>query len=313
MKRFSASLLAFLAAAFSSLSAVGDTLVIDDFTSGPIDLVLHPGVFFEEVRQSNVAAPRGERLWERVYASSQPADTPASIVVDPADSVLRVATPDDPFTYFNLTYGADPRPLGLDALAAGSDRLRLRFRGPQASLYLSVGLGGAVTEDPVDRLRLLGGRFLTVPEDAVVELPFTELVDESSYEAVLSDVQRVLLRALRFQGDFELHAIELASPPAPGDVNRDGVLDAADGRSLASHFRGVKDRGAPVQTSSMTFLTTDLNRDGQVNAADLTLWRDLWETTPTDGPATVPEPAAAALTAAAAAGSLLRRQRAGRP
>jgi len=87
-------------------------------------------------------------------------------------------------------------------------------------------------------------------------------------------------------------AILLQTEFAPGDCNRDGVVDEAD---LAIWLANYKQTGGWDEG--------DFNGDGFVNGADYTIWADNYS-----GVGAVPEPMSLALLAAGGAAVLLRRR-----
>lgn len=277
--------------------AAAESLLIDDFTAGELYLPLPADVTFDEITQYAQLGPvaLGPRKWERVWSGIRDEGQSATLAVDTEVGVFRIDTPGDPFTYFDLSYELFGgyeffQPLPLNANEAGVDRVRLRFRGESARLYHTLTLTSETGETPLSSSRSFGGRFVSVP-GGVLEVPFTEFSSDPAFFDALTEFS---LTATRFQGDFELDAIELAGPSATGDLNRDGVVDDDDLAYLQAAFLGVRSGDDPDRFASTPYHTADLNRDGQIDAADYTVWRDAFADAAAPG-GVVPEPSSGLL------------------
>lgn len=299
-----------MALAVPLASAKSEDVLIDDFTSGELFLPLQEGVRFDSFSQTAEMGPivRGQREWSQVWSAIREEGQSATIAIDIADGVLRVDTPGDPFTYFRLSYslfgGVEQfQPLPFDAIAAGLDRVRFRFADDSARIYHTVSLTSEVAGVTNSEGRSLGGRFISVP-GGVLEIPFEDFFGDAAFFTALTEIS---LSSTRFQGEFALDSIELAGPPLAGDLNRDGVIDGSDLAYLQAAFKGVRDNDQPIAFPTTIYHTADLNGDGQINTADYTAWRDVFDATPLDNAsASVPEPGAFAL-AIIAAGMTRRR------
>ncbi|MEO0529084.1 MAG: dockerin type I repeat-containing protein [Planctomycetota bacterium] len=276
-------------------------MLIDDFTSGELFLPLQEGLRFDSFSQTADMGPIvfGEREWTGVWSAIQEEGQSATFSVDTSDGVFRVETADDPFTYYTLSYSlfgerlfAQP-PTPYDALAAGMDRVRLRFAGDSARVYHGVSFTSEAGGSTNSRTRSLGGRFVSLP-GGIVEIPFDEYFVDTEFFTALTGFS---LSSLRYQGDFEVDSIELAGPPQEGDLNRDGIVDAGDLAYLTAAYNGIRNNGEPITlpTFTNTYHTADMNGDGQINIVDYTQWRDLFDALLTDQAASVPEPTAVAL------------------
>ncbi len=89
---------------------------------------------------------------------------------------------------------------------------------------------------------------------------------------------------------------ELVADPAPGDANRDGVVNAADATILAANW----------QSTSASWAQGDFNGDGNVDDADATLLAANWQSGAGSN-ASVPEPGMAFLLISALIAVLLSR------
>lgn len=299
----------FLTLLATSRVAAAEDLLVDDFTDGELHLPLPADVTFGEITQNVQLGPivLGPRKWERVWSLIHEEGQSATLSVDTDDGVFRIDTPGDPFTYYDLSYSLFGgyeffKAVPLNANEAGTDRIRLRFQGDSARIDHTLTLTSETGETPTSEGRSLGGRFVSIP-GGILEIPFSEFSDDPAFFDAITELS---VSSLRFQGEFELDAIELAGPSADGDLNRDGIVDGDDLSYLQAAFMGIRSGDEPSQFVSVSYHTADMNGDGQIDAADYTSWRDAYDAVAPPA-AVVPEPATMTIAVLAGIASLAFR------
>lgn len=201
------------------------------------------------------------------------------------------------FEVVGLRYGvvtdADATPLNLDATAGGAEQLLIRFGEvtPLGDAAASADLSLSFFSREGDEARS-GGIGIGLPESTnpfTVAFDLDELqsfngftptdIDGVNASLFLSGTMRIVIDSISF------------GTLAPGDLDGDGQVSEAD-LDAYGRFFGSND---PV--------AADANRDGVVNTADYTVWRDALSS----GSATVPEPAAFGTLLLVLAGARLMR------
>lgn len=280
----------------AALTLVAQTalgLVIDDFSAGPAQSEPYstesPGV--EQLRLRQEALPGNSVLGGvRDLFFLHGGDSSVG------EGVLRLNYDQSWFEVAILEYSRSGAvaPLNADFTADGSDHLFLR-------------IDSAVYPEPLDEPAFInivltsreesihrGSKFLSVPVVAS-ESAYTIALPFESFDAIdLTDIDSIYFGFHLWQKFLTLEIDEIATGSlVEGDLNADGVVDITDAATY-SRFYGVS---GP--------LAADANRDGVVNAADYTVWRDAMEASPAIA---VPEPAGALLGWLAMAATLHRRR-----
>jgi hypothetical protein len=282
-----------ITAALTLVAQTAMALVIDDFSAGPAQSEPYsaesPGV--EQLLLRQEALPGNSVLGGvRDLFFLHGGDSSVG------EGVLRLNYDQSWFEVAILEYSrsGEVAPLNADFTADGSDHLFLRIDSAvypeplDEPAFITIGLTSR--EESINR----GSKFLSVPVVAS-ESAYTIALPFESFDTIeLTDIDSIYLGFHLSQKFLTLEIDEIATGSlVEGDLNADGLIDTADAATFAQ-FYGV--------TGS---LAADANRDGVVNAADYTVWRDAMEASPSFA---VPEPAGVLLGWLAMAPALRRRR-----
>jgi hypothetical protein len=256
---------------FLTANAFG--IVIDDFSVGELSLS-GPSALIAQTNLDPAHVVGGNR---HVRITGGPVEF--SIDSETGLSVSEGNT----WGYFHVLYGYES-PLNADFTAGGHDRLRFRFNDVgtnwwRGAFWVSVNtaLPPGSSAPGVDLEALYGG--------GIFEIPFNR------YNKNFSDVDTFAFDATRIEDSrsFSIAEISTAGPPQAGDFDRNGIVDLGD---LDEWLRTYGRRTNPYNG----FLSSDENRDGNVNGRDFLAWQRAYQAV--GGTVTelaVPEPAGAVL------------------
>lgn len=253
-------------------SSTSAAVIVDDFSVGPFDLEgAGPGFIQANLDPDHVFL--GER---RLYRNA-----PGRFVA--SESGLSVSGDATRGTAFFLVYGNQPTQF-KDLGEGGMDRFRLTFEeipddvsGP---FYIGVNQDEVLSKDWAVGLALndlRGGR--------IIDIPFSKL------NKPVSGVFRIHLVAYGVTNNWTLKSVTTAGPPAPGDFDRNGVVNGADLAEFKRVFgRGKLESSRPPGTVLSGFYSADDNLDGRVDGRDFLAWQRAYSLSSTVASVGVPEP-----------------------
>lgn len=278
-RRYSLVLVAFVA-----MAPACHALVIDDFSAGPAESVAYspetPNIELLDLLQQELpddSVLGGARNLEFLHGGRAAVSTSEGVLRMTYDRLsMEIAS-------FDYSRSTTVPQLNADFTANGDDHLLIRVTesrllGPQSgpsrvSLFLQSNEGESTSARHFGEFELIDS---STPY--TIAIPFDLLSESSEFDESdvdLTDIDQISFSFLSFSSGFIDVAIDAIATGSltPGDLNADGLVSETDLNSFGAHY-GV----------TASFLAADANKDGVVNAADYTVWRDAAEALGTSAP-----------------------------